>query len=101
MLSFDCKRAGTPETANSVSAVAEAMAICLESPPAQCFSCIPQAGLAQYVVPCIAEEVNCQHNLTNLLVVILQVHKRQCISCSKLAGSNPPANCLAALAGLL
>ncbi len=57
MPSFDCKRAGLPETANSVSAVAAAKATCLESPPAQCSSCIPQAGLAQYVVPCDAEEV--------------------------------------------
>ena len=80
MLPFDCMRAATPETVNSVSAVAEAMAICLESPPAQYFSCTPQAGLALYVVPCIAEDTSlCQLHKS------VQVHKRQCTRCSNLA----------------
>ena len=61
-------RAGTPETASSVSAVAAATAICLESPPAQCSSCTPQAELAQYVVPCVADE----------LYLPTQAHKPAC-----------------------
>ncbi len=85
MPSFDCKRADTPETANFVSAVAAAKAICLESPPAQCSSCTPQAGLAQYVVPCNAEEAYLPTQFHKSIVVILQVHKRQRTSCSKLA----------------